>query len=223
MPRERNAPRIKWSLFASFTAFTVIIMILIGVLQFLLLKTVYGWTTQNRMRSLLYELALDVQEEDFDFTVVSKAEEAGTALVVYRVSEEGFTLVAEAVEVNGLSAQFTAADVNELYLKTCKEKGILQEQGEELFGNRVRPGDPEHKRLISAYVTRTPAGETYFIVLDTDFLDGVEINCHPLYGNSYSKELMEIAEKERLIVTCGFQGLCHCRGVTAFIELIGDR
>ena len=170
MPRERNAPRIKWSLFASFTAFTVIIMILIGVLQFVLLKTVYGWTTENRMRSLLYELALDVQEEDFDFTVVSKAEEAGTALVVYRVSEEGFTLVAEAVEVNGLSAQFTAADVNELYLKTCEEKGILQEQGEELFGNRVRPGDPEHKRLISAYVTRTPAGETYFIVLDTDFL-----------------------------------------------------
>lgn len=40
-------------------------------------------------------------------------------------------------------------------------------------------------------------------VLDTDFLDGVEINCHPLYGNSFSGELLEIAEKDRLIVTCG--------------------
>lgn len=40
-------------------------------------------------------------------------------------------------------------------------------------------------------------------VLDTDYLDGVEINCHPLYGNSYSKEILEIAEKEHLIVTCG--------------------
>lgn len=40
-------------------------------------------------------------------------------------------------------------------------------------------------------------------VLDTDYLDGVEINCHPLYGNSYSKELLDIAEKDHLIVTCG--------------------
>ena len=40
-------------------------------------------------------------------------------------------------------------------------------------------------------------------VLDTDFLDGIEISCHPLYGNSYSKELLEIAEKKHLLVTCG--------------------
>lgn len=40
-------------------------------------------------------------------------------------------------------------------------------------------------------------------VLDTDYLDGVEINCHPLYGNSYSKELLRIAQKNHLIVTCG--------------------
>lgn len=40
-------------------------------------------------------------------------------------------------------------------------------------------------------------------VLDTDYLDGVEINCHPLYGNSYSKELQEIAKKDNLIITCG--------------------
>lgn len=40
-------------------------------------------------------------------------------------------------------------------------------------------------------------------VLDTEFLDGVEINCHPKYESSYSKELLEIAEKEHLLVTCG--------------------
>lgn len=40
-------------------------------------------------------------------------------------------------------------------------------------------------------------------MMDTDYLDGVEINCHPLYGNSYSKELLEIAEEKHLIVTCG--------------------
>lgn len=40
-------------------------------------------------------------------------------------------------------------------------------------------------------------------VMDTAYLDGVEINCHPLYGNSYSKELLEIARQKDLIVTCG--------------------
>lgn len=40
-------------------------------------------------------------------------------------------------------------------------------------------------------------------VMNTDFLDGVEINCHPLYGKSYSNELLEIAKNNNLIVTCG--------------------
>jgi len=40
-------------------------------------------------------------------------------------------------------------------------------------------------------------------VLNMDFLDGVEINCHPLYNNSYSMELFNIANENRLAVTCG--------------------
>lgn len=40
-------------------------------------------------------------------------------------------------------------------------------------------------------------------VLDTDFLDGIEINCHPLYKNSYSDEILRIAKENSLIVTCG--------------------
>ena len=40
-------------------------------------------------------------------------------------------------------------------------------------------------------------------VLDTDLLDGVEINCHPLYGNSYSTELLQIAKEKQLLLTCG--------------------
>jgi len=40
-------------------------------------------------------------------------------------------------------------------------------------------------------------------VLDTDFLDGLEINCHPLYGKSYQQELEEAARAAGLILTCG--------------------
>ena len=40
-------------------------------------------------------------------------------------------------------------------------------------------------------------------VLDTAFLDGIEINCHPIYKNSYRKELIEIAEQTGRILTSG--------------------
>lgn len=40
-------------------------------------------------------------------------------------------------------------------------------------------------------------------VQDTKFLDGVEINCHPLYKNSYYEELLQAAENANLAVTVG--------------------
>lgn len=40
-------------------------------------------------------------------------------------------------------------------------------------------------------------------VLDPAYLDGVEINCHPIYKKSYAQELIDIAEKEHLLLTCG--------------------
>lgn len=40
-------------------------------------------------------------------------------------------------------------------------------------------------------------------VMDTALLDGVEINCHPLYKQSHAAELTAIAEKNHLILTCG--------------------
>lgn len=40
-------------------------------------------------------------------------------------------------------------------------------------------------------------------VMDYRWLDGVEINCHPLYGNAYSREILQIGKEQDLIVTCG--------------------
>jgi len=40
-------------------------------------------------------------------------------------------------------------------------------------------------------------------VLDTDYLDGIEINCHPIYKNSYSEDILRIAKENHLLVTCG--------------------
>lgn len=40
-------------------------------------------------------------------------------------------------------------------------------------------------------------------VLDTQYLDGIEINCHPAYGNTYSDEVIQIARENKIAVTCG--------------------
>lgn len=40
-------------------------------------------------------------------------------------------------------------------------------------------------------------------LLDPDFMDGVEVNCHPLYKKSYYAELISFAAEKSLCVTCG--------------------
>ncbi len=40
-------------------------------------------------------------------------------------------------------------------------------------------------------------------VLDTNYLDGIEISCHPLYKNSYTEEILKLAGERNLAVTVG--------------------
>lgn len=40
-------------------------------------------------------------------------------------------------------------------------------------------------------------------LLDVRFLDGVEVNCHPLYGRSDFEDMLAIAKDNGLILTCG--------------------
>lgn len=40
-------------------------------------------------------------------------------------------------------------------------------------------------------------------LLDVRYLDGVEVNCHPIYGNSYFADMVEIAKENALILTAG--------------------
>lgn len=40
-------------------------------------------------------------------------------------------------------------------------------------------------------------------LLDVRFLDGVEVNCHPLYGKSDFEDMLAIAKDNGLILTCG--------------------
>lgn len=40
-------------------------------------------------------------------------------------------------------------------------------------------------------------------VLDPAYLDGIEVNCHPIYGKSYAEDLLRIGGETGLAVTCG--------------------
>lgn len=40
-------------------------------------------------------------------------------------------------------------------------------------------------------------------MLDPRWLDGIEINCHPLYGNSYAGVMIHLAQKHGLTLICG--------------------
>lgn len=40
-------------------------------------------------------------------------------------------------------------------------------------------------------------------LLDMNFLDGIEINCHPLYDDTHRDEMMAIAHENGLFTTCG--------------------
>lgn len=56
----------------------------------------------------------------------------------------------------------------------------------------------ENGLLIQAHPFRN--GTT---VLPIEYLDGVEINCHPLYKKSHSEELYDLAKQKRMILTVG--------------------
>lgn len=66
--------------------------------------------------------------------------------------------------------------------------------------------------LIQAHPFRNGAP-----LLDTDYLDGIEINCHPMYPSTHSAELEKIAEKKNMLLTCG----CDYHGDTPYRAMGG--
>ena len=167
MHRNRRAPAIKWSLFATLTSMTVLIMILLWVLYFLLLGTVYSWTVKSRMQTLIYEIAYEAPREDFAETAVSLAENADTAMAIYRVDGEQMTLYAESSDKNGVVHLFGTQDIMELYDKTVEGGSVFQERLEDALDEASFSEAQGEARLLSAFVTHTPSDITYFILLDT--------------------------------------------------------
>ncbi len=40
-------------------------------------------------------------------------------------------------------------------------------------------------------------------IQDTNYLHGLEVNCHPLYGNTYAETIMRVAKEKNLALTVG--------------------
>ena len=142
-------------------------MILLWVLQLLLLNIVYDWTTRSRMQSLLYEIAYVAGEEDFEERSLTLAENAQTGLAIYRVEGDIFTLWASSEEKGGVSHLFDSADIDALYEKAISENGAFQGSLDDALAQSRFPTEVRQGRLLSTLVTTTPAGATYFVLLDT--------------------------------------------------------
>lgn len=166
--RKRKSSKIKWSLFASFTAVTCLIMILFWVLQQLLLGTVYEWTTRSQMRTLLYEIDYSILESDsFTEETASLAENAGTAMTIYRVDGNRYTPIVAREERSGVLHQLEHEHISALYEKTREENGMLQDSFGNLFDDKGFSATQRKNRILSASITTTKNGDTYFILLDT--------------------------------------------------------
>lgn len=142
-------------------------MILLWVLQLLLLRVIYDWTTRSRMQTLIYEIAYEASSDTFSETAEELAQNAETAMTVYRVEGDAFLPVAETEERGSILHLLDSADVRSLYGQAQEVEGIFQERLADALKNNSFPAAPQNERLLSAFVTRTPSGETYFIVLDT--------------------------------------------------------
>lgn len=69
--------------------------------------------------------------------------------------------------------------------------------------------------LVQAHPYRKNQNRLY----DTALLDGVEINCHPLYEGTHAAEMQEIAHRTGLILTCGgdYHGDTHRPGCGMYL------
>jgi predicted metal-dependent phosphoesterase TrpH len=59
------------------------------------------------------------------------------------------------------------------------------------------------KAAGGALVQAHPYRREVNALLDTSMLDGVEVNCHPLYNYSHMDDMTDIAAKNNLVLTCG--------------------
>lgn len=87
---------------------------------------------------------------------------------------------------------FLIYGANEQFLRNNK---LLCDKTQEELYRLCRENDCA---LVQAHPFRGCA-----VVQNTDFLDGVEINCHPLYKNSYYEKIIMIAKEKNIAVTVG--------------------
>ncbi|MBQ9736000.1 MAG: HAMP domain-containing histidine kinase [Clostridia bacterium] len=165
--RKRGAPKIKWSLFVSFTAITALILMMVTLLQVLLIDTVYGFTVKSRMRSLVYEIGYLANSESFSEDAETLAQESSTALAVYLIDGSSQTLIAESTEHLSVLERLDSAEIETIYRFAKENGGFFQETlGDTLKDNRFSPNERKG-RLLSAFVDERADGSTLLILLDT--------------------------------------------------------
>ena len=167
MRRDRTAPKIKWSIFASFILFTAVILMALWVLQSLLLETFYFLGARNRMREVLLGFENITDAEIFAEHAEDVASE-GQIVVLCYVMNERISVYAKADEDNAdLATTLDDGTLRGIYERTKQNGGVLQERFDEVLEHSIRrPVRHSDNRMLTATVLEREGEADLLLLLD---------------------------------------------------------
>lgn len=166
--RNKGKTRIKWSLFAAFAGFSLVIAVFLLVLQVIFVPSFYkGIMRLRNLRTAKYiaeEIDMrDADTEERDVKLASYAAKGQACLLLYRVEGTKASFVCGMHE-NSYCALHTMSSetLTKLYAKAMRAGGHYQTE----FSSPVAGTPP---RLLTVYAGSNAAGENMVVLTDTAY------------------------------------------------------
>ena len=167
--RKKKRASLKWSVFATFASFTLLIIASLWVAQIFLFGYFHYWDVKNRMATAAYQLSAYVGDAPLEERMETVAETEKACILVYRLDGETVTLVSDYKESPMCVVhRFDSAHVRGLADRAKTEEGLLQIRLSDLVreneGRRMED-ESETDRLITALLVENNR-ESYIILMD---------------------------------------------------------
>lgn len=167
MRRDRKAPDIRWSIFATFILFTAVILMGLWLLQSLLLETFYFLGARNRMKNLAPAFESISDRDAFIEYAESVSAAEKMAVLCYEIGEE-MTVYAEVeADPSNLIMTLDNNTIYGIYKRTKGNDGFLQERFDvTLDHSNRRPVRHADNRMLTAAVIERVGEDDLLVLLD---------------------------------------------------------
>ncbi len=175
MRRDRKAPEIKWSIFATFIVFTASILIALWLLQSLLLDTFYFFSSKNRMKEIAFDLSHASSQTDFEKQMTDLATEEEIAILCCFV-DDSFSVYAETEDdMKNIVLSLDRDTIATIYERTKQNEGFIQERFDVVLAHsQRRPVRQANSRLLTATVISQGKSEA-LLLLDSSIEPSTDI------------------------------------------------